>query len=71
MHFTIKYGKDNANQNRQYNNELLIRFIGSNEHRALDKYAYTELRIEGLTDKTVEEDEEIKKEKENSKEIKF
>lgn len=28
-------------------------------------------RIEGLTDRTVEEDEEIKKEKENSKEIKF
>ena len=45
MHFTIKYGKDNANQNRQYNNELLIRFIESKdtEHRAVDKNAYTEL----------------------------
>ena len=75
MYFAIKdiliYGKDSINQNRQYNNELLIRFIESNEHRAVDKNAYTELRIEGLTDKTVEEDEEIKKEKENSKEIRF
>jgi hypothetical protein len=47
LHFTIKdlliYGKDNANQNRQYNNELLIRFIESNEYRALDKNAYTAL----------------------------
>ena len=47
MYFAIKdiliYGKDSINQNRQYNNELLIRFIESNdtEHRAKDKNAYT------------------------------
>ena len=47
LYFAIKdiliYGKDSINQNRQYNNELLIRFIESNEHRAVDKNAYTEL----------------------------
>ena len=31
------------NQNRQYNNDLLIKFIEKNEHRASDKIAYDKL----------------------------
>lgn len=47
LSFTIKdiliYGKDNINQNRQYNNELIIKFIETNQFRAVDKNALAEL----------------------------
>ena len=47
LFFTIKdiliYGKDNINQNRQYNNELIIKFIETNQFRAVDKNALAEL----------------------------
>ena len=47
LNFAIKdiliYGKNSLNQNRQYNNELLIKFIEKNEHWASDKIAYAEL----------------------------
>ena len=47
LFFTIKdiilYGKDIIRQNRQYNNELLIKFIENNEFKCKDKLAYKEL----------------------------
>ena len=47
LFFTIKdiliYGKDIVNHNRQYNNELILKFIELNENKALDKDVYTEL----------------------------
>ena len=47
MFFTIKdilvFGKDIVNHNRQYNNELILKFIELNENKALDKDVYTEL----------------------------
>jgi hypothetical protein len=47
LSFAIKdlliYGKDRVNQNRQYNNELLVKFIEINENRAINKNAYVEL----------------------------
>ena len=47
LSFTIKdillYGKDNIKQNRQYNNETIIKFVENNEFRTKDKIAYKEL----------------------------
>ena len=47
LSFTIKdimiFGKNKVKFNRQYNNELIINFIGKNESRAKDKNAYKEL----------------------------
>ena len=47
LSFTIKdillYGKDDIKENRQYNNELIIKFIENNEFRTKDKLSYNEL----------------------------
>ena len=47
LSFTIKdillYGKDKSKFNRQYNNEILIKFIEENSQRTKDKNAYNEL----------------------------
>lgn len=47
MHFNIKelliYGKNEKIKNRQYNNELLIKYIESNETNTKDKLFYNEL----------------------------
>jgi len=47
LSFKIKdimiYGKNKAKFNRQYNNELIIKFIEENENRTKDKDAYKEL----------------------------
>ena len=47
LSFTIKdillYGKDKSKYNRQYNNEMLIKFIEENSQKTKDKNAYNEL----------------------------
>jgi len=47
LSYTIKeiliYGKDKLKYNRQYNNELLIKFIEDNDSRVKDKDSYNEL----------------------------
>ena len=54
LSYTIKeiliYGKDKLKYNRQYNNELLIKFIEDNDSRVKDKDSYNEL-IYFLNDK--------------------
>ena len=54
LSYTIKdiliYGKDKVRYNRQYNNELLIKFIEENNSRVKDKDSYNEL-INFLNDK--------------------
>ena len=81
LHFTIKdiliYGKDNKKRNRQYNNEILIKFIEMNEYRALDKNVYDELisflndTLENIITHFYEDEVEYNKLKNNSKYIKF
>ena len=47
LSFTIKellsYGKDEKNKNRQYNNQLIIKYIEENKTMAKDKKVYMEL----------------------------
>lgn len=54
LSFTIKeiliYGIDKKKQNRQYNNELIIKYIENNEFKSKDKISYKEL-IKFLNDK--------------------
>ena len=54
LSFTIKdiliYGIDKKKQNRQYNNEIIIKYIENNESKSKDKYSYVEL-IKFLNDK--------------------
>ena len=49
LSFKIKdlliYGKNEKIQNRQYNNELIIKFIENNQNKARDKIMYDELII--------------------------
>ena len=81
LSFTIKnlliYGKDSVNQNRQYNNELLVKFIEVNENRALNKNAYIELicflnsRLEDVIIQFYDDETEYNKLLNDSKCIKF
>ena len=81
LHFTIKdiliYGKDNKNHNRQYNNEILIKFIEMNKYRALDKNVYDELisflndTLENIITHFYEDEVEYNKLKNDSKYIRF
>ena len=81
LNFSIKdiliYGKDNKTQNRQYNNELLIKFIEANEHRTLDENAYVELinflneKLENIIIRFYDDEIEYNKLKNDFKYIKF
>ena len=81
LNFSIKdiliYGKDNITQNRQYNNELLIKFIEANEHRTLDGNAYVELinflneKLENIIIRFYDDEIEYNKLKNDFKYIKF
>ena len=81
LNFAIKdiliYGKNSLNQNRQYNNELLIKFIEKNEHRASDKIAYVNLinfinySLEKVIILFYDDEDEYNKLKNDSKCIKF
>ena len=65
------------NQNRQYNNDLLIKFIEKNEHRASDKIAYDKLinfinfSLEKVIIQFYDDEDEYNKLKNDSKCIKF
>ena len=81
LHFNIKdiliYGKDIKNYNRQYNNELLIKFIEMNEYRTYDKKAYNELinflndKLENIIVQFYDDESEFNKLKNDSKCLKF
>lgn len=81
LNFSIKdiliYGKDNKAQNRQYNNELLIKFIESNEYRTLDGNAYVELikflneKLENIIIQFYDDEIEYNKLKNDFKYIKY
>ena len=81
LYFSIKdiliFGKDNKTQNRQYNNELLIKYIEANEHRTLDRNAYAELisflneKLENIITRFYDDEIEYNKLKNDFKYIKF
>ena len=81
LYFSIKdiliFGKDNKTQNRQYNNELLIKYIEANEYRTLDRNAYAELisflneKLENIITRFYDDEIEYNKLKNDFKYIKF
>ena len=81
LNFALKdiliYGKNSLNHNRQYNNELLIKFIEKNGHRASDKIAYDKLinflnySLEKVIIHFYDDENECNKLKNDSKCIKF
>ena len=81
LSFTIKelllYGKDKSRYNRQYNNEMLIKFIEENGQKAKDKNAYEQLinfintQLENIIIQFYDDKNEFDKINKDSKCIKF
>ena len=81
LYYTIKdiliYAKDDVNHNRQYNNELIIKFIEMNENRTINKIAYAGLinflnnSLENVIIQFYDDEIEYNKLKNDSKCIRF